>query len=206
MAAGAATGAGCARREEILPLRIARAICRSCGATHALLPSFLFARRLDLAAAIFLVLELAAAGRGHRAAAQRAGVPEATARGWLRRARQAAAAQRAAFAALAEELGARPSRSPPASGPLAALRAAIGLAHRAAWERFGAAVPASTAAFSVAASGGLLLANTSCPFPGPASAARVAPPRERDPEEEADARLARVRGPAPLRGHPRGRR
>ena len=37
------------RREETRRLRIARAICRACGRTHALLPSFLYARRIDLA-------------------------------------------------------------------------------------------------------------------------------------------------------------
>lgn len=163
------------RREEVFPLRLARAICRSCGRTHALLPSFLLARRIDVAQAILGALRMAGEGRGHRPVAAWAGVPETTGRGWLRRARHLAAARQAAFAALAFELGARPGRSPPASGPLAALWAAVVLAHRAATERFGAAAPASLVAFSVAASGGLLLANTSCPFPGPAGAVRMAP-------------------------------
>lgn len=156
-------------------LRIARAICGSCRRTHALLPSFLFARRIDLAESILGALEM---GRGHRPAATRAGVPEATARGWLRRAREVAAACRAAFIALAVELGAVPPRSPPAGEPLAALIEAIDLAHRAAKERFGAAVPACRAAFSVAASGGLLLANTDRPFPAGQDAVRVAPASE----------------------------
>lgn len=166
------------RREEVHLLRIARAICRACGRTHALLPSFLYGRRTDLAEMIFGALEMAARGRGHRPVAARAGVPEATARGWLRRARRLAAERRAAFCSLAVELGALPPRSPPPSGPLAALTAAIALAHRAAKERFGVAAPASSAAFSAAASGGLLLANTNRPFPGGGSAVRVAPASE----------------------------
>lgn len=163
------------RREEMRLLRIARAICLACRRTHALLPSFLYARRMDLAALIFGALAMAAAGRGHRPVAARAGVPEATARGWLRRARRVAGERRAAFCALAAQLGAVPPRSPPAGGPLAALIEAIGLAHRAAQERFGAAAPACAVAFSVAASGGLLLANTDRPFPGALGAVRVAP-------------------------------
>jgi len=165
-------------------LRIARAICRSCRRTHALLPSFLYARRIDLAEAILGALRMAAGGHGHRLVASRAGVHESTARGWLRRARRVAARQRAAFCALALELGALPPRSPPAaSSPLAALIEAIGVAHRAAKERFGAAVPACPAAFSAAASGGLLLANTDRPFPDAPGVARVAPASESNRRE-----------------------
>ena len=162
------------RREEVFSLRLARAICRSCGRTHALLPSFLLAGRIDLAEAILDALRMAGGGRGHRPIAAGAMVPEATVRGWLRRARRMAAAWHAVFAALAFELGARPGRSPPAPSSLAALWEAIGLAHRAAIERFGTAVPGSLGAFSVAVSGGLLLTNTSCPFPVLASTVRVA--------------------------------
>lgn len=152
------------RAEKFLSLRLSRAICRACRRTHALLPSFLFARRIDIAEAIFGALEMGARGRGHRAAAAGAGVPETTARSWLRRARRRAPELRAGFLALAFELGSRPARSPPAPSPLAALTEAIGLAHRAARERFGVPATLSPAAFSVAASGGLALANTSPPL------------------------------------------
>ena len=81
------------RRSETHRLRIARALCHACGRTHALLPSFLYARRTDIAEMIFGALEMAAAGRGHRPVAAWAGVPEASARGWLRRARQVAEAR-----------------------------------------------------------------------------------------------------------------
>jgi transposase-like protein len=152
------------RAEENFSLRLRRARCRPCRRTHALLPSFLFARRIDLAEAIFGALTMGAEGRGHRAAAARAGVPETTARSWLRRARRRAPGLRADFLALAFELGTRRARSPPAPSPLAALTEAIGLAHRAARGRFGATATLSPAAFSVAASGGLALANTSPPL------------------------------------------
>ncbi|HKJ36563.1 MAG TPA: DUF6431 domain-containing protein [Solirubrobacterales bacterium] len=171
------------RREAMRPLRIARAICRACGRTHALLPSFLYARRTDLAEMILGALEMAARGRGHRPAAAWAGVPDATARSWLRRARRGAAERRAAFLSLALELGALPPRSPPSSGSLAGLTEAIALAHRAAKERFGATAPVSRAAFSAAASGGLLLANTNRPFPGAPGAVRVAPASESEGRE-----------------------
>jgi len=172
------------RREEVHLLRIARAICHACRHTHALLPSFLFARRTDLAEMILGALAMAAEGHGHRPAAAHAGIPEATARGWLRRARRVAARQRAAFWILALELGAVPPRSPPSGGsPLAALCEAVELAHRAAEERFGAAAPASVAAFSAAASGGLLLANTDRPFPGAPGAVKVAPASASDRKE-----------------------
>jgi Domain of unknown function (DUF6431) len=171
------------RRSETKRLRIARAICRACRRTHALLPSFLYARRMDLAELIFGALEMAASGHGHRPAAAAAEVPEATARGWLRRARHLAAERRAGFLSLAVELGALPPRSPPPGSSLAALTEAIALAHRAATERFGAAAPVSSAAFSAAASGGLLLANTNRPFPGAPSTVRVAPASERNRRE-----------------------
>lgn len=168
------------RRERVFLFRIVRAICRSCGCTHALLPSFLYARRLDLAEVIFGALEMGAHGSGHRPVGGWAGVPEATARGWLRRARRVAAGWCAVFAALAFELGAHPGRSPPVTGSLAAFCEAIGRAYRAARERFGTAAPGSVVAFSVAVSGGLLLANTSCPFPALRSTVRVLAVSEND--------------------------
>ncbi|MGH9381622.1 MAG: DUF6431 domain-containing protein, partial [Thermoanaerobaculia bacterium] len=89
------------RAGETFALRIRRAICRACGKTHALLPSFLYGRRIDLAEVIFRALRLGAEGRGHRPAAKAAGVPETTARDWLRRARLLADGRRRHFAVLA---------------------------------------------------------------------------------------------------------
>lgn len=146
-------------------VRIRRAICRSCGATHALLPGFLFARRLDLAEAIGRALWLAVEGLGHRRVAGALGVPETTARSWLRRLRGRSDSLRRGFVRLAQELGQGGSRAPPSGDPLVWLLEAIGAAHGAARERFGPASVGSVWAFSSAASGGLLLANTGSPFP-----------------------------------------
>lgn len=170
------------RAGETLALRVRRARCGACLRTHALLPSFLCPRRRDLAEAIFGALCLAAEGRGHRPVAGRAGVPETTARGWLRRLRANADRLRADFAALASELGASPARAPPGASSLAWLAEAIGSAHRAASERFGATAAGSPAAFSVAACGGGLLANTHPPFPGTPVAVKVAPTAQTDPK------------------------
>jgi len=64
---------------------IRRGWCRRCRRTHALLPSFLFVRRLDPAAIIGSALSLAVAGRGLRPIAQQLAVPHTTVRDWWRR-------------------------------------------------------------------------------------------------------------------------
>jgi hypothetical protein len=118
-------------------LRIGRTRCRSCGRTHALLPSFVVPRRLDAAPLIGVALELAAAGWGHRPIAARLGLPAETVRGWLRRARARAALVSSRLWRLAQELGALAPRPPPGERPLAALVRAAAAAHSAACARFG---------------------------------------------------------------------
>jgi hypothetical protein len=144
-------------------LRVGRCRCRGCGVTHALLPAFLVARRVDLASAIGAALAMAAMGRGHRPIAVAAGVPETTARGWLRRLRARAAWLRALFARLAWELGGQTARAPPPGGVLAWLLDAITAAHRAAEKRLGAGVAECVWSFSSATSGGMWLSNTDVP-------------------------------------------
>jgi hypothetical protein len=62
---------------------IRRTRCRPCGVTHALLPDFLFFRRLDDVATIGQVLALrATVGVELRALAHRFELPRATLRGW----------------------------------------------------------------------------------------------------------------------------
>ncbi len=75
--------------------------------SHALLPAFTLAWRLDVAETIGSVAGevVAGGGCGVRQAAERAGVPYATARGWVRRFRARAAELGVAFAAVAVELG-----------------------------------------------------------------------------------------------------
>jgi hypothetical protein len=150
-------------------LRVRRAMCRGCGATHALLPACLYGRRMDLASAIGVALAFAVRGGGFRPVAVVLGVPETTVRSWLRRARERAVGGRALFVGLLAGLGAGSPRPPPAArgGALGWLVDAIVAAHVAARERFGSRVSECVWSFSSAASGGLLLANTDLPsWPG----------------------------------------
>jgi hypothetical protein len=124
-------------RLRLVRLRIGRSLCRGCGRTHALLPSFLVPRRLDAAPVIGRALELAAAGRGHRPIAALLSLPETTVRGWLRRARAGATLASSRLWRLAQELGALAPRAPPGERPLAALVRAAAAAHGAASDRFG---------------------------------------------------------------------
>jgi hypothetical protein len=141
---------------------IPRLRCGPCAVSHALLPSFVLAWRLDTAGTVGAVLAEVCGGRGVRPAAARAGVPHTTARGWVRRFAARAPAIGAAFAALAAELGG-PVITPPAgagrfalAGISAAFAAAAGLpgwAGLGAW-RFASAVTGGT----------LITANTTSPF------------------------------------------
>ena len=85
---------------------VPRLRCGRCRVTHALLPAFVLAWRLDVAEAVGAVIGQVAGGVcGVRPAAARAGVPHTTARGWVRRFGARAAELGVAFAALAVELG-----------------------------------------------------------------------------------------------------
>src|SRR6516225_6107835 len=83
-----------------------RVRCRVCGVTHALLPAFVLARRLDAAEPVGAVIGQVAGGAcGVRGAAAAAGVPYTTARGWVRRFAARAGELAVSFSALAVELG-----------------------------------------------------------------------------------------------------
>src|SRR5260370_8335584 len=102
-----------------------------CRVSQALLPACVLAWRLDTAETVGAVIaEVAGGSCGARPAAERAGVPHTTARGWLRRFRSRAAEAGAAFAALAVELGGEGIG--PAPGPARFALAAIGAAFEAA--------------------------------------------------------------------------
>jgi uncharacterized protein DUF6431 len=142
---------------------VPRVRCVACGVSHALLPAFVLAWRLDVAETIGAVLaEAAGGGRGVRPAAAGAGVPYTTARGWVRRFRCRAAELGAGFAALAVELGG-PVIGPAGEAGRFAL-AAIGAAFGAAaglpgWAGLGAW------RFASSVSGGrLIAANIISPF------------------------------------------
>ena len=142
---------------------VPRLRCGPCRVTHALLPAFVLAWRLDVAEVVGAVIaQVARGGCGVRPAAARAGVPDTTARGWVRRFRARAPELGVAFAALAVDLGGEAIRPPAEAGrfALAAVTAAFDAA---------AALPGWLAAglwrFASAVSGGrLIAANTGSPF------------------------------------------
>ena len=102
---------------------VPRLRCARCGVSHALLPAFTLAWRLDVAETIGSVLaEVAGGGCGVRPAAERAGVPYETARGWVRRFRARGRELGVAFAALAVELGGAGGHAAGRGGPVRAGR------------------------------------------------------------------------------------
>jgi transposase-like protein len=135
---------------------VPRLRCAPCGVSHALLPAFTLAWRLDVAETIGSVLaEVAGGVCGVRPAAKRAGVPYETARGWVRRFRARARELGVGFAALAVELGGRAVTPPTGAGRFAL--AAVGTAFAAAaglpgWRRVG------VWRFASAVTGGRLIA------------------------------------------------
>jgi hypothetical protein len=142
---------------------VPRLRCAPCGVSHALLPAFVLAWRLDVAETVGAVIGRVAGGAcGVRPAAARAGVPHTTARGWVRRFRACAWGLGAGFAALAVELGGEAVRPAAEAGRFAL--AAIGAAFGAAaglpgWLQLG------VWRFACSVSGGrLIAANTTSPY------------------------------------------
>jgi len=143
-------------------LLVKRARCKVCERTHALLPGFLLARRLDVVDAVGCALGMAADGRGYRPIAAALGLPCSTVRSWLRRLRVRADALRGWFVALAVELSEPPARPPPEGSVLGLLVRVIADAFLAARLRLGpGAITGGVWAFCSAATTGGLLANTS---------------------------------------------
>jgi transposase-like protein len=142
-------------------LRPRRARCRSCRATHVLLPVTVLLRRAYAAERIWAALSARSNGAGHRRIGASLGVPAATVRGWLRRATQRLEAIRAWFLGVAVTAGVD-VRIPDTCG--CACRdalAAVVTASAAIRFRFGAAGLGGAVTpdrVAVAASGGRLLA------------------------------------------------
>lgn len=142
-------------------LLVRRACCAGCGRTHALLPGFVLARRLDAVDAIGCALGMAVEGRGCRPIAVALGRAATTVRGWLRRFRSRADLLRGWFVGLAVEMAEPPARAPPDASPLGLLVRAIADAFLAARLRLGpGAVTGGVWAFCSASTTGGLLANT----------------------------------------------
>jgi Domain of unknown function (DUF6431) len=142
---------------------VPRLRCGPCRVTHALLPAFVLAWRLDVAEAVGAVIGQAVWGAcGVRPAAARTGVPDTTARGWVRRFRARAPELGVAFAALAVELGGEAIRPPAQAGR-------FGLTAIAAAFEAATALPGWLALgrwrFASAVSGGrLIAASTTSPW------------------------------------------
>ncbi len=142
---------------------IPRVRCRVCRVTHALLPAFALARRLDAAESAGAVIgQVAAGGCGVRPAAARIGVPYTTARGWVRRFAGRAGELAVSFSALCVELGGEAVR--PLPDRLRSAVAAIGAAFTAAAALPGWAVLGRWRFASAVTGGSLLAANASSPW------------------------------------------
>jgi len=145
------------------PLWIRRGRCEPCQSTHALLPAFVVAHRLDDAETIGAVLEQVSQGPdGVRPAAEAAAVPHTTARGWCRRFGARAEGLAVAFSALAVELGAQ-VRTSTASAQRRAL-GALGDAFDAACSFPGWLALSCWRFCNAVAGGSWLAANTNSPY------------------------------------------
>lgn len=123
----------------MVEVRPRRARCRSCEATHLLLPVLSLVRRADAAEVVGAGLELAAVGWGCRRIAERLGRPVTTVRGWLRRWSRRAGRTAAVFTAWLVALADDPAAVLPAPAGTAvadAVCAVTGFAF-AARARFG---------------------------------------------------------------------
>lgn len=142
---------------------VPRLRCARCVTTHALLPAFVLAGRLDAVEVVGQVIQTVASGVvGVRRAAASVSVSHTTAREWQRRFTTRAAELGVAFAGLCAELGG-PVLAPAADAAAGAV-AAIGAAFAAACE-FPGWAGLSRWRFASAVSGGsVLAANTISPF------------------------------------------
>lgn len=149
-------------------LRPRRGRCPTCGTTHVLLPAVALLRRADSIEVIGQALVANAEGEGHRPIAARLGRPPATVRGWLRRfaARLNQTTSHAIRFVIQHDVGAykvephKDHRSDQFALTLLATAVAtldrvFGFRSRSPWQMVSGICA------------GLLLANTSCPYPSP---------------------------------------
>jgi hypothetical protein len=159
-------------------LRPRRARCRSCRATHVLLPVTVLLRRAYAAERIWAALTARIGGFGHRRVGAAIRVPAATVRGWLRRAGGRLERLRTWFLVVAVTAGVDVAIPDGSGCRWQDAMAAVEAATAAIMSRFGPAgllgvvTPVGVA---VAASGGRLLAPGWPPASPIAGATRVAP-------------------------------
>lgn len=156
-------------------LWIRRGRCSACRRSHAAVPDFLLARRLDAVEAIGRGLTLAAGGVGLRTVAVAVAVPFTTARSWWRRWRARAPPLRAGLVALAVDLDGTPV-DVGADGPAGAVAALVVVWGRAR-ARFGERVGTCWRLGSRVTGGWLLGTPTTAPWAGAGGAAWMASSR-----------------------------
>jgi hypothetical protein len=127
-----------------------------------LLPEVVLLRRQDEVAVIGAAIEANVAGEGHRPIARRLGVHADTVRGWLRRFAERVGRIRVHFTRWAVVLDPEIGVVLPAGSGIADAVEAIAVAARAWVLRFG---PGDPWRIACSLSGGVLLSNTSSPFP-----------------------------------------
>lgn len=154
-------------RDSVRVVRPRRGRCRDCAVTHVLLPAVMLERRADTISVIGAALLDAARGLGHRPIAVRLGVPAGTVRGWLRRLRARAGDLIAHATQLAYRFDATVGRLEPVGGWATPTHAALGVlaVATAAFQRRQPGAPADRWQAVCAVTSGLLLANTTRPYP-----------------------------------------
>lgn len=148
-------------------IRPRRSRCRSCAATHVLLPGCLLWRRVDDVHVIGAALTANARGHGHRRIAAELGRPADTVRGWLRAARARAEQTASHCVRLALHLNTRLWRIDPTVGARSRLDVALRALATAVTAAQHAHGKTARSPWEVAAAvcSGLLLANTNRPYP-----------------------------------------
>jgi hypothetical protein len=140
---------------------IRRVACVGCGCSHALLPSFLLERRLDVVDDIGAVIEGVCDGEGVVGRVVRSrDVPYTTGRDWLRRFLARAPMLAAGFGALAVVVGAEAGIEALATGPSLRVVGALRLVVAA----MGASSPSLWSLASLVTGGKLLASATDPPW------------------------------------------
>ena len=144
--------------------RLRRSICRSCDATHMLVPEDTLVRRRDGVEVIGAALTAKARGDGHRRIAAHLGRRPSTVRGWLRRFAVMAVELREHFTRWAHALDPGHDRRSRGGSEFFDAVESVGVLGVVAVRRFGPRQPWSLASM---VTGGRLLCNTSSLFPKP---------------------------------------
>lgn len=150
-----------AERQPAQRIWIRRGWCGRCRRTQALLPSFLFARRLDTDGVIGAALAQAAAGWGARRVAEQWAVPHTTVRDWWRRVTRKTAFLLSDLLALAMRLDPAPVAL--TENGVAAVLETLSAAWVRARERVGGHLPDRWGFWSVVSGGRALAPHTSPP-------------------------------------------